>query len=62
MKTNTFDCVRMKRVAQQKIRAAVAGLNRDREIEFFRAGADEFEHRLEIARASLSHTPRPDGP
>jgi len=42
----------MKRAAQQKIRAAVAGLNRQQEIEFFRAGAAEFERRIQAAKES----------
>ncbi len=53
MKTKTFDCIQMKRAAQQKIRAAVAGLNRQQEIEFFRAGADEFERRILAAKESM---------
>ncbi len=56
MKTKTLDCVRMKRVAQHKIRAAVAGLDRVREIEFFRAGAQEFEQRIQAARRSLKRS------
>jgi|GEM_PF-1359543 len=52
MKTKTFDCIKMKRAAQQKIRAAVAGLNRQQEIEFFRAGAAEFERRIQAAKES----------
>lgn len=52
MKTKTFDCVRMKRAAQEKIRAAVSGLSREEEIAFFRAGADEFERRIQAAKAS----------
>jgi len=41
MKPKTFDCIQMKRTAQEKIRAAVAGLDHKAEIEFFRAGAKE---------------------
>ena len=55
MKTKTFDCIQMKRIAQQKIRAAVAGLDRKAEIEFFRAGAAEFEKRIKTARESMPH-------
>ncbi|MCK4341382.1 MAG: hypothetical protein KAY37_06635 [Phycisphaerae bacterium] len=50
MKTKTFDCLRMKRAAQKMIRAAVAGMDRKAEVEFFRAGADEFERRLQNAK------------
>ncbi len=54
MRTKTFDCIQMKRAAQEKIRAGVAGMNRREEIEFFRAGADEFERRIKTAKDSLT--------
>ncbi len=53
MKTKTFDCVKMKWAAQEKIRAAVSGMDRKAEIEFFRAGADEFDQRMLAAREAL---------
>jgi hypothetical protein len=56
MKNKTIDCIQMKRDAQEKIRAAVAGRDRKAEIEFFRAGADEFEQRIRAARESLTRT------
>jgi hypothetical protein len=56
MKTKTFDCIRMKRDAQEQIRAAVAGRDRKAEIEFFRAGADEFEQRIQAAKESLTRS------
>jgi hypothetical protein len=64
MKTKTFDCVEMKRGAQRKIRAALAGRDRNAEIEFFRAGADEFERRIQAAKAALARreAPAPTGP
>ncbi len=60
MTTKTFDCIQMKRAAQQKILAAVAGLNRRQEIEFFRAGADEFERRVQAAKESLKGSGKTD--
>ncbi|MFH1419379.1 MAG: hypothetical protein ABII12_13980 [Planctomycetota bacterium] len=61
MKTKTFDCIQMKRATQKKIRAAVAGLDRKAEIEFFRAGAKEFEQRIQAAKESLTRTEESDG-
>ena len=52
MKIKSFDCIHMKRAAQEKIRAAVAGMNREQEIAFFREGADEFGRRLDEANQS----------
>ena len=46
MKTKSFDCIQMKRAAQEKIRAAVFGMDRKAEIEFFRTGADKLERRI----------------
>ncbi|MFQ5424844.1 MAG: hypothetical protein ACE5F9_12795 [Phycisphaerae bacterium] len=53
MKTKTFDCVKMKHAAQEMIRAALAGLSREEEIAYFRAGAEEFEERAAAARTAL---------
>jgi len=61
MKTKTFDCIQVKRAAQKKIRAAVAGLDRKAEIEFFRTGAKEFERRIQAAKESLARTDKADG-
>ncbi len=53
MKTKkSFDCVRMKRAAQRKIRARVKGMTPEQEIAFFRTGQAEF--RKAIARAKRS--------
>ena len=63
MKTKTFDCVEMKRAAQEKIRQAVQGMTLEEEVEFFRAGAEEFEKRLQDARraqAGQDNTPSTD--
>jgi hypothetical protein len=51
--SKTFDCVEMKRRAQGQIRAAVAGMSREEEIAFFREGAEEFQERINRAKASL---------
>ena len=53
MKTKTFDCVRMKRQAQQKIRAALAGKSKQQEVAYFREGAEEFKKRIRAARAHV---------
>ncbi|MGB2985473.1 MAG: hypothetical protein WBE26_06275 [Phycisphaerae bacterium] len=60
MKTKTFDCIQMKRAAQEKIRAAVSGMDRKAEIAFFRAGADEFERRINAAKEALGRRGAPD--
>ena len=54
MKTKTFDCVGMKREAQEKIRDAVRGLSPEQEIQFFRAGAEDFERRVQAAKEALA--------
>jgi hypothetical protein len=61
MKTKIFDCIQVKRAAQEKIRAAVVGLDRKAEIEFFRAGAKAFERRIQAAKESLARTGKADG-
>ncbi len=60
MKTKTFDCVRMKRQAQQKIRAALAGKSKQQEVAFFRQGAEEFEKRIRAAQSPASSNDRED--
>lgn len=60
MKTKSFDCVRMKREAQMKIREAVRGLSPDEELAYFRAGADEFEQRIEQAKESTGRCKEAD--
>ena len=61
MKTKTFDCIKMKRVAQEKIRAAVSGMDRKAEIEFFRAGAEELQCRIDAAKKALEQGRRKSG-
>ena len=53
MKTKKFDCMKMKRIAQEKIRAAVSGLSPSEEIAYFRTGSEAFEQRVDAARESL---------
>lgn len=53
MKTKTFDCVEMKRAAQQRIREAVKEMTPAQEIEFFQEGRTEFERQIEAARRGL---------
>jgi len=62
MKTKTFDCIQMKRAAQEKIRAAVSGQTRQEEIAFFRAGAEEFQRRIDAAKKPLTQSGRTDRP
>ena len=56
MKNKQFDCIAMKRAAQQAIRAKVRGMTRKEEVAFFREGADDFERRL---REAKRHQERP---
>ena len=50
MKNKTFDCVEMKRAAQERIRARVEGMTPVEEIAFFRAGGVEFEKAIRQAK------------
>ena len=49
-KTKTFDCIAMKREAQEAIRAQVRGMTIEEEVAFFRSGADEFQRRIDDAK------------
>mgnify|MGYP007037808279 CR=1 FL=1 len=49
--TKRFDCVEMKRRAQEQIRKDLDGKSREEEIEYFRRGSDEFKRRIETARS-----------
>jgi hypothetical protein len=52
MKTKKdFDCVEMKRHAQERIRKDLEGKSRAEEIEYFRQGAEEFERRIKAAKS-----------
>ena len=50
MKNKKFDCIAVKRAAQQAIRSQVRGMTRKQEIAFFREGAEDFEQRIEETR------------
>ncbi|NLF07371.1 MAG: hypothetical protein GX594_05250 [Pirellulaceae bacterium] len=49
-KTKTFDCIAMKRKAQEAIRAQVRGMTREEEAAFFCEGREEFEKRIQAAK------------
>jgi len=55
-KTKRIDCVQIKRAAQQQIRERVRGMTPEQEIAFFQEGADEFEKRIEAAKAAAKTT------
>ena len=58
MKTKkTFDCIAMKRKAQEAIRQQVRGMTHTEEAAFFREGREEFERRVQAAKRQ-----RPTGP
>jgi hypothetical protein len=56
MKTEnkSFDCIAMKRKAQEAIRDRVRGMTRAEEAAFFREGREEFEKRVQAARQRRS--------
>jgi hypothetical protein len=58
-KTKTFDCVAMKRKAQQAIRAQTRGMASKEEVAFFREGAAEFERKIDAAKQRRARTPSP---
>ena len=58
MKPKSFDCMKTKQAAQEKIRATEAGADRQAKVEFFRTGADECERRIQAAKEATI----PDGP
>jgi hypothetical protein len=49
-KNKTFDCIEMKRKAQEAIRAQVRGMTREEEAAFFREGHEEFERQIQVAK------------
>ncbi|MBU4271642.1 MAG: hypothetical protein KKE86_08295 [Planctomycetes bacterium] len=49
-KNKTFDCIDMKRKAQEAIRARVRGMTREEEAAFFREGREEFEKQVQAAK------------
>jgi len=57
MKTKTFDCVGMKRAAQARIRDEISNMTMEEQLAFFRAGAEEFERRIQTAKQRLAKVP-----
>jgi len=53
-KKKAFDCVAMKRQAQEIIRADLQGKSREEEIAYFNAGAEEFRQRIEAAKQAAA--------
>ena len=56
-KTKNFDCIAMKRKAQEAIRAQVRGMTPAEEVALFREGAEEFERRIAAAKQRRAATP-----
>jgi hypothetical protein len=46
----TFDCVEMKRKAQEKIYEDIKDLTLEEEIEYFRKGAEQFQREMDRLR------------
>ncbi|MCG3130810.1 MAG: hypothetical protein FLDDKLPJ_01583 [Phycisphaerae bacterium] len=59
MKTKTFDCVDMKRKAQEEIRRRVRGMTPQEEIEFFQEGSARFLEALRRAKEDHGQAPEP---
>jgi len=49
-KNKTFNCIAMKRAAQEKIREQVRGMTRAEEVAFFREGHEEFDTQVQAAK------------
>jgi hypothetical protein len=56
-KNKTFDCIAMKREAQQAIRAQVRGMTREEEVAFFREGREAFDRNVQTAKQQRSKRP-----
>ena len=56
MKTKTFDCVEMKRRGAELLRARLAGMTLEQEIEFWRQRSEEFEREQQRLRAQAKTT------
>jgi hypothetical protein len=61
-KTKTFDCIAMKRKAQEAIRAQVRGMTPKEEVAFFRKGAEEFERQIDAAKQRRNQPPSSPSP
>ena len=53
-KTKTFDCVEMKRKAQERIYAETQGLSREEELAYFHQAAAEFRTEMKRLRADIA--------
>ena len=53
----TFDCVEMKRKAQEEVYEETRRLSRAEEIEYFRAAGDRFWREIEALRAKRQARP-----
>ncbi|MGD0655272.1 MAG: hypothetical protein ABSA16_13075 [Thermoguttaceae bacterium] len=53
-KNKTFDCIAIKRAAQEKIREEVCGMTPAEEVAYFRKGAEDFERRILAAKQQQS--------
>jgi soluble cytochrome b562 len=56
-KIKNFDCIAMKREAQEAIRNQVRGMTPEEEVAFFREGAEEFERRIDAAKQKRTTSP-----
>ena len=54
-KKKSFDCIVMKREAQEVIRAKVQGMTREQEVAFFREGREEFDRKVQAAKQKRQH-------
>ncbi len=62
MKEKAFDCVEMKRKAQEEIYKEIEGLSRQEQVEYFRRADQEFWKDIESRREALRKNGRPDKP
>jgi hypothetical protein len=61
-KNKTFDCIAIKRQAQEAIRAQVRGMTLEEEVAYFREGHEELEKQIIAAKQQLAKRPsRPTG-
>ena len=62
MNEKAFDCVEMKRKAQEEIYKEIEGLSRQEQVEYFRRADQEFWKDIESRREALRKNCRPDKP
>ncbi|MGD0517827.1 MAG: hypothetical protein ABSA26_09865 [Thermoguttaceae bacterium] len=58
-KNKSFDCIAMKRAAQEIIRAQVQGMTLMEQVAYFREGAKDFELKLQAAKQRELTPPNP---